>query len=468
MTGKWDRSGQDGEPSLGSSDLAEARAMQVLRMQAEETAWATAGQMPENLDVLSPETARLLLHELRVHQIELEMQNEELRRAQLELEASQARYFDLYDLAPVGYFTLSDTGMILEANLTAATLLGVARAALARQPLSRFIYREDQDIYYRHRKLLFETGAPQVCELRLVRNEGAPFWARLESTFAQDDEGAPVRRVVMSNIDERKEAEAERERLLAAEQGALALAEKAIQLRDEFISIAAHELKTPVTSLWGFSQILIRKHERTGILDPVLVTSALMHIDQQSKKLNDLVGHLLDVSRLEAGKLAIVQQETPLASVVDAALASVRVIHTARTFVVRDPASVWACIDTLRMEQVIINLLDNAARFSPKDAPVEIDISLNARGEVVISVRDHGEGISEKDRQRVFERFYQAQSRQHRGGMGLGLYISAQIVEMHGGTISYEAPEGEGSRFVVRLPASGHDSKQSLSEQRSK
>jgi signal transduction histidine kinase len=83
-------------------------------------------------------------------------------------------------------------------------------------------------------------------------------------------------------------------------------------------------------------------------------------------------------------------------------------------------------------------------------------------------VRDHGEGIAEKDRQRVFERFYQAQSRQHRGGMGLGLYISAQIVEMHGGTISYEAPEGEGSRFVVRLPASGHDSKQSLSEQRSK
>jgi len=111
-----------------------------------------------------------------VHQIELEMQNEELRRAQVELEASRARYFDLYDLAPVGYFTLSQQGLILEANIAAANLLGVARGALVKAPLSRFVAREDQDVYYRHRKQLFETGAPQVCELRLVRQADTPFW----------------------------------------------------------------------------------------------------------------------------------------------------------------------------------------------------------------------------------------------------------------------------------------------------
>jgi PAS domain-containing protein len=107
---------------------------------------------------LSPRSARAL-HELRVHQIELEMQNEELRRTQEELEASRERYFDLYDLAPVGYFTLSEQGLILEANLTAAKLLGVARSALVKQPLSRFILPEDQDIHYLHRKALLETGA---------------------------------------------------------------------------------------------------------------------------------------------------------------------------------------------------------------------------------------------------------------------------------------------------------------------
>jgi PAS domain S-box-containing protein len=129
------------------------------------------------------------VHELRVHQIELEMQNEELRTAQAEIEAGRARYFDLYDLAPVGYCTLSEQGLILEANLTAATLLGWPEAALVKQPISRFILKEDQDIYYLHRKKLFETGEPQECELRLVKPDGTLFWAHLTATAAQAEDG---------------------------------------------------------------------------------------------------------------------------------------------------------------------------------------------------------------------------------------------------------------------------------------
>ena len=105
--------------------------------------------------------ARELLHELRVHQIELEMQNEELRRAQMALDASRARYFDLYDLAPVGYLTISESGLILEANLLACSIAGVSRGALVKQPISKLIVEEDQDIYYLHRKKLFATGEPQ-------------------------------------------------------------------------------------------------------------------------------------------------------------------------------------------------------------------------------------------------------------------------------------------------------------------
>ncbi|MBU1184311.1 MAG: PAS domain-containing protein [Proteobacteria bacterium] len=149
---------------------------------------AKAAQVPEDLETLSPEATRQLLHELRVHQIELEMQNKELCRTQGELEASRARYFDLYDLAPVGYVTLSEKGLILEANLTAAGLLGVARGALVKQPLTRFILPEDQGIYYRHREQLFETGAPQVCEMRLAKktalNSGRG-WRRLRRRTAR-------------------------------------------------------------------------------------------------------------------------------------------------------------------------------------------------------------------------------------------------------------------------------------------
>ena len=144
-----------------------------LRRRAEAMARGKAAPPPDDIEALSPEETRIALHQLRVHQIELEMQNEELRRAQAELDAARARYFDLYDLAPVGYCTVSEQGLILEANLTAATLLGVARNALVKQWFTSFILPEDEDIYYLHRKQLFETGEPQACFLRMVKRDSA-------------------------------------------------------------------------------------------------------------------------------------------------------------------------------------------------------------------------------------------------------------------------------------------------------
>ncbi|MCP4537369.1 MAG: PAS domain S-box protein [Chloroflexi bacterium] len=174
-----------------------------LRQQAEETLRAKPADIV-NLDELSPEDAQRMFHELQVHQIELEMQNEELRRAQQELGASRDRYAELYDFAPVSYFTLNERGLIMEANLTIANLLGAARDDLIKQPLSRFIIHEDQDIYYLHRKTLFETQEPQVCELRMVGKDGVQFWARIEAVVAQDSEGQPICRATVSDITERK------------------------------------------------------------------------------------------------------------------------------------------------------------------------------------------------------------------------------------------------------------------------
>ncbi len=178
-----------------------------LRQKAEALARERAVRTSEDSAALSPGEIQRVLHELRVHQIELEMQNEELRAAQAEIEASRTRYFDLFDLAPMGYCTLSEKGLILEANLTAATLLGVTRSVLVKQPISHFILKEDQDIYYLHRKRLFETGEPQECELRLVKPDGARFWVHLTATAAQTEDGAPLCRVVLSDITERKRAE---------------------------------------------------------------------------------------------------------------------------------------------------------------------------------------------------------------------------------------------------------------------
>jgi len=150
------------------------------------------------------------VHELQVHQNELEIQNEELRRAQDELEVSRARYFDLYDLAPVGYFTVSEQGTILEANLTAATVLGIERGTLLAQPLSRFVPPEDREIWQRHIRRVFGSGELETWEMRLWRAAGEPFWALLEAIVRPEViSGKSVCRLALSDITEHRRVEAE-------------------------------------------------------------------------------------------------------------------------------------------------------------------------------------------------------------------------------------------------------------------
>ncbi len=206
---------KSGKNSFGEISVPNEDSGRLLRWRAEKIAREKVIHNRESRRVFSAEKMQQTLHELRVHQIELEMQNEELRRTQVELDAARARYFDLYDLAPIGYLTLNERGLILEANLTAATLFEISRSILVQYSLSSFIHKEDQDIYYSRRKKLFETGIPQAYELRMVKKSGAVFWAHLESTIVHDPVAGVLCRLVLSDITERKQAEQERERLLA-------------------------------------------------------------------------------------------------------------------------------------------------------------------------------------------------------------------------------------------------------------
>lgn len=148
----------------------------------------------------------MLLHELHVHQVELELQNEELRDAQEKLELSRARYLDLYDFAPVGYITTNRSGTILQANLTAATLLGVARGLLVRTSLSSYVV--DQEIFYNHKLKFSKVGDSHACQLRLLRNSGTPFWARLDTTMQPGFEADPVvLQTAISDISDQKRYE---------------------------------------------------------------------------------------------------------------------------------------------------------------------------------------------------------------------------------------------------------------------
>ena len=187
-----------GEPTSASDWLA-------LRQRAEVR--LPKALSPRDIEALSPVAAGQIVHELRVHQIELEMQNEELRESQAALDEVRARYFDLYDLAPIGYCTVSEQGLIVQANLTVASLLGTTRSALVKQALTRFIHQVDEDSYYLFRNRLVGSGEPQSCELRMKKNDGTQLWVHLAATVAQGAQGALELRVVLSDINERKQAE---------------------------------------------------------------------------------------------------------------------------------------------------------------------------------------------------------------------------------------------------------------------
>lgn len=248
---------------------------------------------------------------------------------------------------------------------------------------------------------------------------------------------------------------AERERLLAAEAEARNRAEETAKMRDEFMSIAAHELKTPVTSLMGFSQLLRREaRKNSGQLDVERVLASAERIEEQSRRLTRLTNQLLDLSRLETGKLGLEREERNLGALIEDLVSTIRQSHPHRTITVQ-AEEITICADALRLEQVLTNLIDNALKFSKEDAPVEVTAGMDGEEWARIEVRDHGIGIPDEKKEHVFERFYQAHAEQYYGGMGIGLFVSRQIIDMHGGEISIEQPEGEGTRFVVRLPLGG-------------
>jgi PAS domain S-box-containing protein len=176
-----------------------------LRRRAEDAVRSRSGDLRQT----APEDLQDLIHELRVHQVELEMQNEELRRTQRELEQARDTYSHLYDFAPVGYLTLSERGTILRANLTAAQMLRMDRSRLVGRPLTDVVAREDQDALYLHRRRLLKSQKPQATELRFEREDGSRLWVRIESAPTGGSDGEAAWRAAISDVTRQKEAERE-------------------------------------------------------------------------------------------------------------------------------------------------------------------------------------------------------------------------------------------------------------------
>jgi excisionase family DNA binding protein len=226
---------------------------------------------------------------------------------------------------------------------------------------------------------------------------------------------------------------------------------QAVRLRDEFLALASHELRTPLTSIVGQGQLALRRLGREGRFETARTVRTLQVITEQGTKLSRLINQLLDISRLESGKLSLEPQPTDLTALVEQVVADAQLWSERHPISLQAPPSLWAEVDGLRLEQVLTNLLDNAVKYSPDGGPIEV-VLVGRDTAVELSVRDHGLGVPPEKRAQLFERFYQAHATEARSGLGLGLYISRQIVELHGGEIRAEFPSDGGTRFRVRLP----------------
>ena len=243
----------------------------------------------------------------------------------------------------------------------------------------------------------------------------------------------------------------ENARLFAAERTARADAEGAVRVREEFLAVAAHELKTPVTSLRGFAELGVRALDKDGTLDPAFARRTLETIERQSARLTALIANLLEVARGTADRGAIVPRTVNLAELARIVIEAARVRASDHHFTIEAPDRVEILADPLGIEQVLTNLVDNSVKYSPDGSVIEVQVQV-CMDSVELAVRDHGMGIPHEHQHRIFDRFFQAHVGEQTSGMGLGLSISQEIVRNHGGTIRVETPEDGGTQMTVVLP----------------
>jgi PAS domain S-box-containing protein len=337
------------------------------------------------------------------------------------------------------------------ANDRMATMLGYTPDELAERALLACVYPADAPLAAQHiqRNL---AGESEQFDLRFRCKDGAPLDVLACTSPMRDAGGTVVGALGMfTDVTRRKSLEADLVCLYTAEREARAAAEEAVRAREEFLSIVSHELRTPLTAMDLQVQMLRRQARRADILPAEQVREAAERIARQEKRFLKLIDDLLDVTRLDRGRMELSPEPVDLSALVHETVDRLQVEAREAEAVIEVQAQtpVQSVLDRLRIEQVMTNLISNAIKYGGSP----ITVSVEASGDVArIRVADRGEGIAPEDQPRIFDRYVRIENASGAGGVGLGLYIARQMVNAHGGTIGVESTPGQGSTFTVELP----------------
>ena len=432
------------------------RELTGLRSRAEKALQEKSSVHP---DVSTLPTAELqkLVHELEVHQIELEMQNEEMLRTQRELGESLNRYQDLYDFAPVAYVTLDTKGIVREANLTAVGLLGVDRKLLIGKPFSAFVHELDYSAYYgKLVQQVLETREKQTCELRIAPKKGDMFHALLEGRSVKDQDGKVARtRITLSDITDRIRAEQEKESLLTQ----LFQSEK-MEALGTLVGGIAHDFNNMLQIMMGYCDLLLSDKQKgePGYDD-------LQTIIETGKGGAELVKKLLafgQQGQIFSVPMDLNHQISQLATLISHTLPHVVQVDLD---LIDGPTTIRA--DHGQIDQLVMNLAINASEAMPIGGRLKIattKVSLDDEycrthygakpgGYVMLTVSDNGRGMDQEILAKVFDPFFSTKERGSTRGTGLGLSVVKGIVQQQGGHVTCESEPGKGTTVKVYFPA---------------
>jgi two-component system, cell cycle sensor histidine kinase and response regulator CckA len=414
-----------------------------LRQRAERQMKALPADSDEIAGMSTKDMAKMI-HELRVHQIELKMQNEELRRIQEELEEARDRYSHLYDFAPVGYLTVNEKGIVEGANLTFATLMGTERSAVVGKPFSRFIQREDQDVYHLNLQRLLESGDLQSLKLRLTKNDGSDFFTNLECMLIRESDSASKQiRIVVSDITEQKELEWR----LRQAQKMESIAKLAGGIAHQF-----NNALFVVTATTDLLEMQVPKDEMTS--------EYFASIRKSTGRMTQLTRQLLAYAR--GGKYEV--KDISLSVLVRKTLPLLQ--HTLDPSISVEtnlPGDILKTKgDLTQLVMVLSILLSNAVDSIESEGHIKIACrnelitkedakafpGLSPGPYVSMTVEDNGRGMDEETKKRAFEPFFTTKFL----GRGLGLAAAYGIVKNHGGWISIESQIGRGTSVCIYLP----------------
>lgn len=414
------------DPSKNQSDL---------RQRAEER----VTQEVQKAVSTSPEDVRRLLHELSVHQIELELQNEEMRSAQTELEASRRKYIDLYEFSPVGLLLLDDEGRIQEPNFTFTQLIGVTRQKLSNRDFTAFVDPASQNVFHFFFQKLRSTHQPQQCELVLRPPDRAPLPVRLDAVVAQAAPPAKYR-LSITDLTLQKQVEAQALQLSAEQQR--------IKVLSDFVRNLSHNIRIPLTTITTGLYLVGKLQDKEAQLQKieeingqVFALNAVLDQLQQMAVLDNMTSLEPTVENLNRLVEEVIQAFKPRA-----AARKVKLVSQLDSTVPTIP------LDLTHMDRALKHLIENALRFTPHGGTITVT---TARKEdaIQIEVADTGVGIDDDVLPHIFERFYRAPiAGQPANGTGLGLSLAQRIVEMHNGTIEAQSTPGVRTVFTITLP----------------